>query len=33
VFHSGEPLAASTVQETIEQIRRDRDEQHLGKCR
>ena len=25
VFHCGEPLAASTVQETIEQVRRERD--------
>ena len=33
VFHSGEPLAASTVQETIEQIRRERDEHNLGKSR
>jgi AbrB family looped-hinge helix DNA binding protein len=31
VFHSGERLAASTVQETIEQVRRERDEQNLGK--
>jgi len=31
VFRSGQPLSASTVQKTIEQIRRERDEQHLGK--
>jgi len=31
VFHSGEPLAASTVEETIEQIRHERNEQNLGK--
>ncbi len=33
VFHSGEPLAASTVQETMDQIRHERDEQNLGKGR
>jgi AbrB family looped-hinge helix DNA binding protein len=26
VFHCGEPLSASTVEETIEQVRRERDE-------
>lgn len=31
VFRSGQPLSASTVQNTIEQVRRERDEQHLGK--
>ncbi len=31
VFHSGEPLAASTVEETIEQIRRARDFRNVGK--
>lgn len=31
VFHSGEPLAASTVEETIEQIRRERDLHNVGK--
>lgn len=30
VFHSGEPLSASTVEETIEQIRRERDERNFG---
>ena len=33
VFHCGEPLAASTVQQTIEQVRRERDEQNLGQSR
>ena len=33
VFHCGEPLAASTVQQTIEQVRRERDEQNLGHSR
>ncbi|MFZ0657080.1 MAG: AbrB/MazE/SpoVT family DNA-binding domain-containing protein [Candidatus Binataceae bacterium] len=33
VFHSGEPLSAATVQETLEQIRRERDEGNLGKNR
>jgi AbrB family looped-hinge helix DNA binding protein len=33
VFHCGEALAASTVQQTIEQVRRERDEQNLGKSR
>lgn len=30
VFHCGEPLSASTVEETIEQVRRERDEGNLG---
>jgi AbrB family looped-hinge helix DNA binding protein len=30
VFHSGEPLSAATVQETIEQGRRERDDRSLG---
>jgi AbrB family looped-hinge helix DNA binding protein len=29
VFRCGEPLSASTVQKTIEQVRRARDEQNL----
>jgi AbrB family looped-hinge helix DNA binding protein len=33
VFHSGEPLSAATVQETIDQVRRERDDQNLGKSR
>jgi hypothetical protein len=31
VFHSGEPLSEVTVQQTIEQIRRERDDQNRGK--
>ncbi len=30
VFHRGEPLSATTVQETVEQVRRERDDQNLG---
>jgi AbrB family looped-hinge helix DNA binding protein len=30
VFHCGEPLSAATVDETIEQARRDRDDRNLG---
>jgi AbrB family looped-hinge helix DNA binding protein len=30
VFHCGEPLLASTVEGTIEQVRRERDEGNLG---
>lgn len=30
VFHCGEPLSASTVEETIEQIRRERDDRNIG---
>jgi len=30
VFHCGEPLSASTVDKTVEQIRRERDESSLG---
>jgi AbrB family looped-hinge helix DNA binding protein len=30
VFHCGEPLSASTVEKTIEQIRRERDVPNLG---
>jgi AbrB family looped-hinge helix DNA binding protein len=33
VFRSGEPLSAATVQETLEQVRRERDDQNLGKSR
>jgi AbrB family looped-hinge helix DNA binding protein len=31
VFHSGEPLSASMVEETIQQIRRERDDRNLGR--
>jgi len=31
VFHSGEPLSEVTVQQTVEQIRRERDDQNRGK--
>ena len=33
VFRSGEPLPASTVQETIERVRRERDETNLARSR
>lgn len=33
VFHCGEPLSAATVRETVEQVRRERDEQNLGRSR
>ncbi|MGH7812862.1 MAG: AbrB/MazE/SpoVT family DNA-binding domain-containing protein [Candidatus Binataceae bacterium] len=33
VYRRGEPLAAATVQETIERIRRERDDLNLGKGR
>lgn len=33
VYHSDEPLTASTVQETIERVRRERDDHNLGKIR
>ncbi len=33
VFHCGEPLSASTVEETVEQVRRERDDQNLGQRR
>jgi AbrB family looped-hinge helix DNA binding protein len=33
VFRSGEPLPASTVQETIERVRRERDETNLARRR
>jgi AbrB family looped-hinge helix DNA binding protein len=31
VFHAGVPLSAATVEQTIEQVRRERDEQNLGR--
>jgi AbrB family looped-hinge helix DNA binding protein len=31
VFRCGEPLAAATVEETIERVRRERDNQNLGR--
>lgn len=31
VFQSGEPLSEATVQQTIEQIRRERDDQNRGR--
>jgi AbrB family looped-hinge helix DNA binding protein len=33
VFHCGEPLSASRVQETLEQVRRERDDRNLGQIR
>src|SRR6266852_9805160 len=33
VFHCGEPLSASTVDETLEQVRRERDDRNLGQIR
>jgi AbrB family looped-hinge helix DNA binding protein len=33
VYHSDEPLSAATVEETIERVRRERDEHNLGKLR
>ena len=33
VYHSGEPLSAATVDETLERVRRERDEHNLGKIR
>jgi AbrB family looped-hinge helix DNA binding protein len=33
VFHCGEPLSAAAVKETGEQMRRERDEQNLGRSR
>jgi bifunctional DNA-binding transcriptional regulator/antitoxin component of YhaV-PrlF toxin-antitoxin module len=32
VFHCGEPLSTSTVEETIAQVRRERDERNLGQA-
>lgn len=31
VFHSGEPLSAAAVQQTVDDLRRERDHQNLGK--
>lgn len=33
VFHCGEPLSAAVVQETIDQVRSERDQSNLGKNR
>jgi AbrB family looped-hinge helix DNA binding protein len=33
VYRSDEPLSASTVQETLDRIRRERDQENLGKLR
>lgn len=33
VYRSHEPLTAATVQETLERVRRERDEENLGKLR
>lgn len=33
VYHCGEPLSASTVEQTIAQVRRERDDYNLGKRR
>jgi AbrB family looped-hinge helix DNA binding protein len=33
VYHCGEPLAASTVEQTMAQVRRERDDYNLGKRR
>jgi AbrB family looped-hinge helix DNA binding protein len=33
IFHCGEPLSATTVQQTVEQVRRERDNQNLGRSR
>ena len=33
VFHCGEPLSAATVQQTVEQLRRERDQRNLGLSR
>jgi AbrB family looped-hinge helix DNA binding protein len=33
VFHSGEPLSASTVDETLEQVRGERDARNIGQSR
>jgi AbrB family looped-hinge helix DNA binding protein len=33
VFHGGEPLAAATVEETIRQVRQERDDQNFGRRR
>ncbi|HXZ88746.1 MAG TPA: AbrB/MazE/SpoVT family DNA-binding domain-containing protein [Candidatus Binataceae bacterium] len=31
VFHCGEPLSTATVEETVELVRRERDERNLGR--
>jgi AbrB family looped-hinge helix DNA binding protein len=33
VFRCGEPLSASTVDQTLEQVRRERDDRNLGQIR
>jgi len=33
VFRCGEPLSTATVQQTVDQVRHERDEQSLGKSR
>lgn len=33
VFHCGLPLSAATVEQTVDQVRRERDERHLGRSR
>ena len=33
VFHCGEPLSASTVEETLDQVLRERDDRNLGQTR
>jgi AbrB family looped-hinge helix DNA binding protein len=33
VYRSDEPLSASTVKETLERVRRERDHENLGKLR
>jgi AbrB family looped-hinge helix DNA binding protein len=33
VFGTGEPLSAAVVEKTVRQVRRDREEQNLGKSR
>jgi AbrB family looped-hinge helix DNA binding protein len=33
VYHSGEPLTEATVDETLQRVRRERDEHNLGKLR
>lgn len=33
VFHCGQPLLGTTVQQTVEQVRHERDDQNLGRSR
>lgn len=33
VFHCGSPLSAATVEQTVEQVRCERDQQNLGRSR